>query len=263
MIRKLEEKDRKETLDFLSEEPSINLFAIGDIESFGFNEDFQDVWGEYDDYKLTGVLLRYNQNFIPYWKKDNFNPDKFKDIIRNSPIKGRMMSGKKIIMENFESIFDNFKKRETYFCELKKAEKLVDDTFEVKIAKISDKNRIPKFINSIKEFNNSPNTTPEQFEKKLLTNSGKSYYIENSNGEIISIAQTTAENSFSAMVVGVATRQDYRKKGLVSKCMSKLCFDYLQEGKTLCLFYDNPEAGKIYKRIGFKEIEKWIMINEK
>ena len=64
------------------------------------------------------------------------------------------------------------------------------------------------------------------------------------------------------MVVGVATREDYRKKGLVSKCMSKLCYDYLKEGKTLCLFYDNPEAGKIYKRLGFKEIEKWIMINK-
>lgn len=263
MIRKLEEKDRKETLDFLSEEPSINLFAIGDIESFGFNEDFQDVWGQFDDNILTGVLLRYNENFIPYWKKDNFNPEDFIDIIKSSTIKNKMISGKKSILKNFKNTFNDYKKRETYFCELKKAEKLIDDTFEVKIAKISDKDRIPAFINSIKEFNHSPNITPEQFEKKLLTNSGKSYYIENSKGEIVSIAQTTAENSISAMVVGVATRLDYRRKGLVSKCMSKLCMDYLEEGKTLCLFYDNPEAGKIYKKIGFKEIEKWTIITEK
>src|SRR6056297_3039340 len=101
MIRKLEEKDRKETLDFLSEEPSINLFAIGDIESFGFNEDFQDVWGQFDDNKLTGVLLRYNQNFIPYWKKDDFNPEKFIDIIKNSHIKEKIISGKKRILKNF------------------------------------------------------------------------------------------------------------------------------------------------------------------
>ncbi len=263
MIRKLEEKDRKETLEFLSVEPSINLFAIGDIESFGFDEDFQEVWGYFYNNNLIGVLLRYHQNFIPYWQRNDFNPNEFIDIIKNSPVKNRMISGKKSILENFENVFDNYMKRETYFCELKKAESLLEDTSEVKLAEISDKYRIPEFINNIKEFNHSHNITPEQFEKKLITNSGKSYYIENSKGELVSIAQTTAENSMSAMVVGVATRPDYRRKGLVSKCMSKLCMDYIQEGKTLCLFYDNPEAGKIYNRIGFKEIEKWTMITEK
>lgn len=37
MIRKLTEDDRKITLEFLSDEPAINLFIIGDIECFGFN----------------------------------------------------------------------------------------------------------------------------------------------------------------------------------------------------------------------------------
>lgn len=27
----------------------------------------------------------------------------------------------------------------------------------------------------------------------------------------------------------------------------------------LCLFYDNPAAGRIYKRIGFRDIGKWCM----
>jgi hypothetical protein len=264
MIKKLKEKDRNNTLEFLSEEPSINLFAIGDIEVFGFDEDFQEVWGHFDgDNNLDGVLLRYNQNFIPYWKKDDFNPDGFIYIIKTSPVKDRMISGKKNILANFENVFEKHIKRDTYFCELKKAENLKKDTSEVKTAQISDKNRIPMFTNSIDEFVHSPDVTPDQFEKKLKTNSGRAYYIEDGEGDIISVAQTTAENSFSAMVVGVATRPDYRRKGLVSKCMSKLCKDYLDEGKTLCLFYDNPEAGKVYKKIGFKEIEKWTMITEK
>jgi len=28
----------------------------------------------------------------------------------------------------------------------------------------------------------------------------------------------------------------------------------LKKGKTACIFYDNPVAGNIYKRIGFKKI---------
>ena len=61
MIRMLEEKDRSKTLEFLGAEPSINLFALGDIELFGFDKGFQDVWGSFDARgALNGVLLRYN-----------------------------------------------------------------------------------------------------------------------------------------------------------------------------------------------------------
>ena len=63
----------------------------------------------------------------------------------------------------------------------------------------------------------------------------------------------------SAMIVGVATDKDYRNQGLASAVMSKLCEEVLNEGKELCLFYDNPSAGKIYKRIGFTDIGIWSM----
>ena len=36
--------------------------------------------------------------------------------------------------------------------------------------------------------------------------------------------------------------------------------DLLNEQKTLCLFYDNPEAGAVYHKLGFKTIGKWKMI---
>jgi hypothetical protein len=36
-------------------------------------------------------------------------------------------------------------------------------------------------------------------------------------------------------------------------------FHVLDEGKTLCLFYNTPEEGRIYKRLGFKDIGMWTM----
>ena len=77
---------------------------------------------------------------------------------------------------------------------------------------------------------------------------------------MICTAQTAAENSKSAMVVSVATRKDYRCQGLMTQVLSKLCQDLLNEQKTLCLFYDNPEAGAVYHNLGFKTIVKWKMI---
>ena len=41
--------------------------------------------------------------------------------------------------------------------------------------------------------------------------------------------------------------------------MQKLFKDVMDEGKLLCLFYDNPEAGRIYKRLGFTDIGMWTM----
>ncbi len=49
----------------------------------------------------------------------------------------------------------------------------------------------------------------------------------------------------------------------MGKCLSKLCSDLLKRNKTLCLFYDNPKAGRVYRRIGFKEIGIWTMLVEK
>ncbi len=65
----------------------------------------------------------------------------------------------------------------------------------------------------------------------------------------------------SAMIVGVCTDPEYRRRGYTSTIMTKLCYDLQQEGKGACLFYDNPSAGTIYQRLGFVTIGKWSMID--
>jgi hypothetical protein len=88
-------------------------------------------------------------------------------------------------------------------------------------------------------------------------------YIAEDGDKIICTAASTAESSDMAMIIGVATHKDYRNRGLASAVVSKLCSDLLSEGKTPCLFYDNPNAGKIYNRLGFKVIGKWKMLRFK
>ncbi len=94
--------------------------------------------------------------------------------------------------------------------------------------------------------------------ESLKTKSGRTFYIKD-EGRAVASASTTAENSLSAMVVGVCTDVNHRNKGLASVCLSALCEQLLAEAKSLCLFYDNPAAGSIYKRLGFKDIGMWSM----
>lgn len=81
------------------------------------------------------------------------------------------------------------------------------------------------------------------------------------DGHMVSVASTSAENSESAMVAGVATISEYRRKGYASAVIQALCLNCFRRGKKyLCLFYDNPAAGRIYNRIGFKELGEYGML---
>lgn len=261
MIRKLTENDRAVVLDFLSVEPSINLFIIGDIEAYGFHEDFQTLWGQYtEDGALEGVLLRYHESFIPYFIDPEFDITEFLNILLNN--KGKiMLSGKESIITKFNAVLPAHKAKSMYFCELNSPDSLnpSKDSHDIKIAVEEDAERVFNLVDQIEEF--EAIISVERIKNKIQTRSGRIYYIENENGEMVSVAQTSAENSKSAMVVGVATLPGYRCNGYMSRCLSKLCKDVMSEGKTLCLFYDNAKAGSIYHRLGFKSIDNWMMVS--
>ena len=89
------------------------------------------------------------------------------------------------------------------------------------------------------------------------------YYVQRHEGRVIATAGTTAENSLSAMIVGVATHPAHRGRGLASRLVSFICEQTLgSRFQTLALFYDNPDAGKIYRRLGFADAGDWMMAEQ-
>ncbi|MBB6454016.1 hypothetical protein HNQ94_002467 [Salirhabdus euzebyi] len=259
MIRELLESDRNQTMDFIKEKPAENLFMIGDIEAFGFDEDFQDVWGDFDGLgNLKAVLLRYRENFIVYAPND-FDAAAFADIIEKSDQKTKMISGISEIVHEVQKYLTKqpSKTREFYYAKCESLTELEVANVDIKLADIKDIPRIIALHDQTPEFD-ARDGREESMTRNMEAGISRTYFVE--DGEtIVSTAMTTAENSMSAMVIGVATHKDYMKKGYASACMTRLCKDLLSEGKSLCLFYDNPAAGKIYKRLGFVDIGKWSM----
>ena len=81
------------------------------------------------------------------------------------------------------------------------------------------------------------------------------------NGKIVSVASNQRANSISTMVVGVATAEGSRGRGYASAAVYELCRRSFADGKRfICLFYDNPDAGRIYRRLGFAELGEYAMI---
>ncbi|GLI85340.1 N-acetyltransferase [Rossellomorea marisflavi] len=261
MIRQLTAEDDSICQDLITQAPAENLFIIGDIEAFGYDQDFQKVWGDFtDEGVLRGVLLRYRENYIPY-APGGYDAEGFASII-NQDDEFLYISGLKEIVSKLDPFISREakQKRHLHYAKCTEGESLDQgDLSMVKEAGIEDIPALVDLLLTVPEFEHS-NISVESKEHSMKAGAARSYYIEG-DGRLAASASTTAENSKSAMIVGVCTHADYKKRGYASKCMSKLVGDLLGEGKELCLFYDNPDAGKIYKRIGFHDIGYWSMFS--
>ncbi|SDY02224.1 hypothetical protein SAMN05421736_101160 [Evansella caseinilytica] len=261
MIRRLSLSDHEACFRLLKTRPAENLFIIGDIEAFGYDQSFQKLWGEFNSQgELIAVLLKYEQNYIPF-ASGPFHAEKFAEIMCSDP-EFSMMSGLKEMTAMIEPFLTRKqqRKRETYYAKCTRIGfgiTAAADTSNVKQAVPDDADAILRFLKTIPEFNDGMGTV-ESKRRNLGRGTSRTFYIED-EGEIVSTASTAAENSLSAMIVAVATSASHKRKGLASQCLVKLVRELLDEGKQLCLFYDNPEAGSIYKRIGFEDIGFWMM----
>ncbi len=264
MIRKLTEQDRAELLEYLYVEGSLNIFIIGDVEAFGFDKKFQTIYGEFDkDLNYISVLLFYNEHSVFYSHKRIFNEDWLK--IYKKHTENLYMSGAGETIEKLIPHFPNYKVNPMYFSEAYKLTEKIKKT-EYNIVKVSTKEHCDKLFDIlflISEFGYN-NTEKDKFiEDKMNSLKMSSTYFIEEDGVVISTVSATAETTVSAMVIAVATLETARKRGLASILMKHLMNEYFEEKKKyLCIFYDNPKAGNIYKRLGFKDVDKWIMLKK-
>jgi predicted GNAT family acetyltransferase len=257
----LTKSDHDVCFQFLQTKPAENLFIIGDIEAYGYEQDFQKLWGEFDENgELIAVLLKYQENYIPF-ASGAFDPKGFAEIMASDPT-FLMMSGLKDVTEKIEPHLHKKmkRKRQSHYAKCTKLNPSVTnmEVSNVKQAKPDDADVIVELLMSIPEFSETTTITVNRKKRALEEGVSRSFFIMEDN-KAVSTASTSAENSYSAMVVGVGTLEGYKKKGYATQCMVKLCSELIEEGKELCLFYDNPEAGVIYKRIGFEDIGFWKM----
>lgn len=260
MVRKLTKGDNSILMELIMKEPEFNLYIIGDVENFGYNRDFLDYFGEFDeDGVLIAVLVRYFGIFTLY-AKDKFDIKEFVNVI-NGYDKFGMLVGKTEIVSRFQSTSLGLNKSELHhFAVLKEINPSfeTDKKFNVKRAGIEDIESIADLKGRIEEFSSGSGNFKEILLNDFKAGTAHGYYVE-MDGNMVSYAQTSAENSMSAMVVSVMTDKKYRKMGFASACLKVLCDDMVEQKKALCLFYRNPEAGAIYRKLGFKEIGLWSM----
>jgi GNAT superfamily N-acetyltransferase len=74
---------------------------------------------------------------------------------------------------------------------------------------------------------------------------------------IVSCALLNVEGRDAGLIGGVYTLPSARGKGYAAACTAALSQDLQRDDKIPCLFYENPLAGRIYRRLGFEDAGRW------
>ena len=77
---------------------------------------------------------------------------------------------------------------------------------------------------------------------------------------IASCALLSPEGYDAGLIGGVFTLPAARGKGYAAAVVSALSLALQNDGKLSCLFYENPIAGRVYRRLGFEEYDRWAVL---
>ena len=264
-MRQLTERDRDAILEYVGVEPEANIFFIGDVESFGVDSAAVSIWAGGQGAHWDSLVLRYTNDYVVYSRNADYGAGEVSSFLKTQNV--GMISGKYELVARLKPYFPERRLRSMFLtkCEAVKEGFDVPDGCELRTLTVGDAETLADLLLGIDEFSASYHDR-ETTVRKLRTSLGCGStccgaYID---GALVACAQAAAENSKSAMVVGVATRRDVRGRGYASAVVSALCRESFRKGKQfLCLFYDNPAAGRIYNRIGFEPFGKYALLEKR
>ncbi len=87
-------------------------------------------------------------------------------------------------------------------------------------------------------------------------------WLAEAEGRVVSAASTSAETGDAAMIGGVWTAPELRKRGFSTAVVSAMSRELAKEGRRPFLFYltDNTAAARVYLRVGYSPIGRWSVV---
>lgn len=266
-MRKLGESDRSRLLEYLCAEPECNIFIIGDVENFGFDDENVEVFAhEREGGEFDSIALRFFANYVIYAAAPDFNAKALADFLQSRKLD--MISGKGDVCRALMPYFEGRALRETRLAGCREPREFPFDSDELVMRRMraDEAEGIVELFGEIDEFKDNyieGEMRARRVEEKRaeIERGSEVCFGVFSGAQLVSTAAVAACCSAGGMVVGVATRKGWRGRGLASAVVSAVCRERISSGcRTLAIFYDNPEAAKIYEKIGFVEVGDYGMI---
>ncbi len=259
MIRLLTEKDRAQTVTFLSGAAHFNLYMLGNLEKLGFDHDICEFWGDLvpsaQGDVLRGVLNRYMNGWIVYgtaaadWAG-------LAHILDHHPAGARRLQDNPGGIDSFLPYMQRYHPEKT---DVQEVMVLAAADFRpvaapagvvVRRATLDDRAELIAFYADAEQMSRTPAAIERPLHDTRL-------WVAEAQGAIVATALTNAETRKLAMIGGVYTPPAQRGHGFSQAVCSALCADLIADQKQPVLYWVTPAAGSIYRKLGFRATGQW------
>lgn len=270
-MQKLDNRYLEVAFSYLGLEPEFNLFLLGDLEAYGMEHENVSCYTDDDwkpDMEFPYFILIYRGNVIVYSRNEDYDGKTVAEYLNEANPEN--ISGKDEIIRRLVPYLKDRAARPMYLAKLNHIgdeQRATYGSLMKRVRRLTEED-IPAAYDLYMTIDEFAYTYRRKSKEKAyddirqnISAIGRTYGIF--EGEVLaSVVQTSAENKRSAMVVGVATRPGMRGKGYARAAMLRLCQDCLEEMEFLCLFFDNPSAGRIYHSIGFQDMGIYTVVRK-
>ncbi|MFD1736363.1 GNAT family N-acetyltransferase [Bacillus salitolerans] len=250
-IKQLNRSNHREVLRLFGEEIVNYYFLLDGLVSSNYEKTFK-VYGEYDEDRLVSILVNNFDRNITYYSNQDRDIGIYSSLLRE--LNYSKLSGPKVLMEKFIPFI---KVKENTMSYLGVVKNIVIERklpISIKVAKTKEEIGMQyELLSSTTEFSSSLPKTKSIYianeYKRLQESSDRTVYLE-INNDMVSSCATIIEDKNSAIIIGVVSNPSYRNKGYGTEVLIGLFELLLEEGKLPYLFYNNPSARSVYKKIG-------------
>lgn len=248
---KLTDEHKELFIDFVGQNPTLNLFFMGDYLEFGFDDPNCEYYGVIRNGVLEVCVMNYYDSV--HLSGNHITEEETKFVFELFNKKDAKIFN---TSENFEYLLEELPFDSTINrCKLSFFEPGKEfDSGNIEELKIGE---IDEYIEVIE----SVFTTKTNKEKMIddIENNRAMYFVSKEDNKIVSVSSATAFTPEAAMIIGVGTLPEYQKKGHARRCVKALCDELYSKGMKGVLFYDNPVAGKMYHDLGFVDQEDYYL----
>lgn len=260
-VRKLSKTSHEDVVRLFDEDIVNYQFLIDGLLRNNYRGNFK-VFGEYQEDQLVSILVN-NYNNVTYFSNTDREVSVYKDLLKE--LEFTKLSGPSYLMQKFLPYVSAKENTLSYLGVVKEISR--PRMLKTPIGVIKTDSEISMqydLLLSTSEFTESLPKAKEDYikseQERLKETSDRTVYLLK-DGEMVSSCATIAEDFNSAIIIGVVTNPRYRNKGYGTEVLIGLFQMLLDEGKYPYLFYNNPAARSVYKKIGMTEVCEWRVIN--
>lgn len=248
---KLNDEHKDIFIKFVDQNPTLNLFYMGDYLQYGFNDPLCEYYGVIREGVLEVCVMFY---FDSIHLSGNFINDQERDFVFD------LMEKKEAKIfntsENFRYLLNELPfESEINYCHLSvyqpKDDGVVNGVEVLKVEEVQD------YVNVIESVFTSKVDINKMVDN--ITHKRSLYFVSKQDDKIVSVASATAFTPNAAMIIGVGTLPEYQNRGHARRVVKALCDELYAKGMKGVLFYSNAVAGKMYHDLGFVDQEEYYL----